>query len=110
MHDLIPLFADNSHPVINEHMGNALRCPQCGAAYNSLVPMTESISNSPRYVITCGECKYLGPFGKGLADAVKRWNKSIGFIAALLRKWKKKRAKGKPEWCIKPAKKVWGRT
>jgi hypothetical protein len=110
MYDLIPIFDDNNHPLINEHMRNALRCPQCGAAYRALVAMTEGTGNLPRYVIPCGECKYLGPFGRGLADAVKRWNKPKGFIAALLRKWKKKDADRQVEWRILPAKKVWGRT
>jgi hypothetical protein len=110
MHDLFPLFGDHTHPLIHEHMSKASRCPQCRAFYTSLIVMTESTDNAPRYVITCGDCKYLGPFGINLADAVRRWNKPTGFIASLIKNWKKKRANGKPEWRVNETKKVWGHT
>jgi hypothetical protein len=93
MHDLIPLFDDHSHPQINRLLNEkALRCPECGAHQGSLLLMSEE-SVTPRYLVACGECKYQGPLGKTLYDAVTRWNKPMGFIEGLLQRWKKKRAK-----------------
>ncbi len=107
MHDLIPLFDDQSHSLVNEVLRGALCCPDCGARYYALVAMTENITIAPRYVLTCSECKYLGPFGRGLQDAVDRWNKPAGFIAKLIRKWKWKHGDRKPQWRIHPPKKQW---
>ena len=83
MSKFIPLFADRSHPVVNEHMRQALACPECSAFWNSLTLMIEGKSHSPRYVIICDKCKFVGPFGRSLADAVKRWNKSPSIFTKL---------------------------
>jgi predicted RNA-binding Zn-ribbon protein involved in translation (DUF1610 family) len=85
MIELIPVFADYSHPLINEEIRKAMRCPECGAAWSKLSPMTENTTRSPRYMLTCTECKFQGPFGRGLADAVKRWNKPPGLMSKLMK-------------------------
>ncbi|MGB9154294.1 MAG: hypothetical protein WCD70_14535 [Alphaproteobacteria bacterium] len=47
-------------------------------------------SHSPRYVIICDKCKFVGPFGRSLEDAVKRWNKSPSIFTKLRMQFGKK--------------------
>jgi hypothetical protein len=89
MPELIPVFDDHSHLEINRLLNEALRCPECGASPSMLAVMSENIT-MPRFLIACRECKYEGPFGKSLYDAIKRWNKPIGYFAALRKNWAKK--------------------
>jgi len=93
MIELIPLFEDRSHPLVNEHMRKSLACPECGAFWNNLTPMTESRTHSPRYVITCDKCKFIGPFGRGLEQAVIRWNKPPSLLARLRKHFGKKQSR-----------------
>lgn len=93
MHDLIPLFDDHSHTMVNELLRKALCCTDCGARNHAFIAKTERVVHNPRYVVTCGECKYQGPFGRGLEDAVRQWNKPPGFLAMLIKKWKKPKRK-----------------
>ena len=83
---LIPLFEDHSHPLVNEQLKKAYACPECGTYWKSLTAMTENRIHNPRYVITCGECKFIGPFGKGLEQAVIRWNKPPSFFSAIIKR------------------------
>ena len=93
MHDLIPIFDDHSHLMVNEMLKKATCCQGCGARYHAFVAKAENIVRNPRYVITCGECKYQGPLGKDFEDAVRKWNKPPGFFALIIKRWKWKRTK-----------------
>jgi hypothetical protein len=87
---LIPLFEDHSHPLVNLELKKALACPECGAGWKSLTAMTENRIYNPRYVITCGECKFIGPYGRGLQQAVIRWNKPPSFLSTTIKRLNKR--------------------
>ncbi|MGB9152969.1 MAG: hypothetical protein WCD70_07765 [Alphaproteobacteria bacterium] len=105
MHDLIPIFDDHSHFMVNEMLKKANCCPECGARNHAFVAKAENTVRRPRYVITCGECKYQGPFGKDFEDAVRQWNKPPGFFALMIRRWKWKRDKQRQHQTKLPQKK-----
>ncbi|MGB9152204.1 MAG: hypothetical protein WCD70_03850 [Alphaproteobacteria bacterium] len=87
MSDLIPLFADHSHPLVNQIINEtALRCPDCGAHQTSLVLMIEACAFKPRYAVVCTKCKRRGSLGKHPKEAVRQWNKRPGFFASLFKK------------------------
>lgn len=79
MRELIPVFEDRSHRVVNRILSEALRCPFCSASPGTLVAMGEARVVGARYLIACVKCGYKGPFGRGLEDAVKRWNRKPPF-------------------------------
>ena len=83
---LIPLFEDRSHSMVNQIMNGALSCPKCHATKHDLIAMTEAKVKSPCYLVACTRCKFKGSFGRGLEDAVLRWNKPPGFLARMFQK------------------------
>ncbi len=89
MIELIPLLENYTHPLIKEELRKAAGCPKCGAFSDKLRPMTENKSHNPRYLLTCTTCDFQGPFGHGIANAVKRWNKPPSIWANLMNKFHK---------------------
>jgi len=95
MYELIPVFENSAHSIITNHMKEALGCPECGAGRDTLLALSENRS-LPRYLITCRECKYHGPFGRSLPGAIKQWNKPLSLFAHLKKKWTRRKSQVKP--------------
>jgi hypothetical protein len=90
MPDLLPVFPDHTYCRIEDALNKALDCPQCYAHRSFLIVMSEKVITKPRYLISCTQCNYRGPFSKHISHAVKRWNDPPSLVATV-QKWLRKR-------------------
>jgi hypothetical protein len=85
MHDLIPICDDETYKTVKRLvLEGAKSCLNCGARQTSLDMMSDCSVVKPQYCVACKECKHQGPFAKNIPKAIERWNKPLGFIAAIL--------------------------
>jgi hypothetical protein len=87
MHDLMPVLGGAYNHEIDRMLKNlALHCPTCGAGRTRLAVMNTS-ENPPHYLIHCKGCGHRGAFGKSIHAAIKKWNRPVSLLAALIEKW-----------------------